>query len=104
MRFLENLDDLLHVNKMSRSDLARAIGIGPSTVNAWFNRSCENVSLKSLVAVADYFKITLDDLVNGDLSKSAPANTESLTNDEIAQLKRLLTYADKIERGGNIDK
>lgn len=101
MRFLENLDILLYRNKLTRSDLARAAGLSPSTVNAWFNRSCENVSLKSLVEIAQYFNVTLDDLVNGDLSAPAPA--ESLTNDEVAQLKRLLAYAEKMERGGNND-
>lgn len=93
MKFLENLSDLLHVNNMSRSDLARAINISPSTVNSWFNRSCENVSLKTLVDIAKYFNITLDELVNGT---TQPQNAV-LSKQEIEQIKRLLTYYDIIE-------
>jgi len=93
MKFLENLSDLLHVNNMSRSDLARAINISPSTVNSWFNRSCENVSLKTLVDIAKYFNITLDELVNGT---TQPQSTV-LSKQEIEQIKRLLTYYDIIE-------
>ena len=93
MKFLENLSDLLHVNNMSRSDLARAINISPSTVNSWFNRSCENVSLKTLVDIAKYFNITLDELVNG----TTQTQNAVLSKQEIEQIKRLLTYYDIIE-------
>lgn len=92
MKFLKNLDDLLHNNHMSRSDLARAIHIAPSTVNSWFNRSCENVSLKTLVDIAAYFNITLDDLVNGEIN--APASDNKLTNDDVLKLKKLLAFYD----------
>lgn len=93
MKFLENLSDLLYANKMSRSDLARAINIAPSTVNSWFNRSCENISLKTLVDIANYFHTTLDELVNGKTQTKATG----LTTKDIEQLKRLLTYYEEIE-------
>ena len=38
MKFLNNLDYLLHINKMSRAELARTIGIAPSTINAWYTK------------------------------------------------------------------
>lgn len=97
MRFLNNLDELLHKNKMTRTDLARAINIAPSTVNSWFARSSDGVSLKTLVAISKYFNISLDDLVNGDLA--APANTDNLSKEEVAQLKRLLAYAENLGGG-----
>lgn len=101
MRFLENLDILLYRNKLTRSDLARAAGLSPSTVNAWFNRSCENVSLKSLVEIAQYFNVTLDDLVNGDLSVNIEFKNENLSKQDVEQLKRLLTYYEEIKRWHN---
>lgn len=99
MMFLKNLSELLYVNKMSRSDLARALGIAPSTVNSWFNRSCENVSLKTLVEIASYFKITLDDLVSGDITTKTI--TTQLTQDEVKQLKILL--AQHNNKGGGLN-
>ena len=38
MKFLHNLDYLLHINKMSRAELARKIEIAPSTINAWYTK------------------------------------------------------------------
>lgn len=93
MRFLENLDYLLHKNKMTRSDLARATGLAPSTVNSWFNRSSDNVTLVSLLKIANYFNVSLDELVNGETV--APAS-DTLTRHDVQQLKRLLAYYEKI--------
>lgn len=90
MRFIENLDYLLKVNSMSRSELARAINIAPSTVNAWFNRSCDGVALKSLVEIANYFNVSLDDLVNGeDLQKEA-VKASPFSELEIETLRRII--------------
>ena len=98
MRFLENLSDLLHAHKMTRSDLARALNISPSTVNSWYSRSCENIALKTIVDIAAYFHVSIDDLVNGTQQQTAAG----LTADDVAQLKRLLAYYEKIESGGKV--
>jgi transcriptional regulator with XRE-family HTH domain len=93
MKFLQNLEYLLYKNHMSRSELARSINLAPSTVNSWFNRSCENVSLKSLVDISKYFGVSLDDLVNADLS-AVPVVDGKLSAKEIEQLKQLLARYD----------
>lgn len=90
MTFLENLTDLLYFNKMSRSDLARALNIPPSTINSWYNRSCENVALKTVVDIAKYFDVSLDDLVNGTVTIKA-----ELSDTERQRLERLLDYHNK---------
>lgn len=64
MNFLNNLETLLSENDMSRAELARVIGIAPSTINAWYTKSCDGISLKTLRAIADYFSITIEELVN----------------------------------------
>lgn len=46
MEFLNNLEFLLHENNMSRAELARNIGIAPSTVNAWLRDSKGAGSMK----------------------------------------------------------
>lgn len=98
MNFLKNLDYLLYSNHMSRSDLGRAIELPPSTINSWFHRSSDGVALKSLVKIAEYFNVSLDDLVNGDLA-AAPTDNK-LSEKEIAQVKRLLAYYEGL--GGKV--
>lgn len=46
MYLLKNLDYLLRVNNLSRAKLSREIGIAPSTINTWFSKGCENISLR----------------------------------------------------------
>lgn len=98
MYFLKNLDFLLYSNHMSRFDLARAIDIAPSTINSWFNRNSDGVALKSLVKISEYFKVTLDELVNIDLA-AAPASNNKLSDKDIAKIKHLLAYYDALGGG-----
>lgn len=116
MNFLNNLDYLLKLNRMSRSDLGRAVSISPSTINSWFNRSSDGVALKSLVDIANYFNISLDILVNSaDIAKDMTKAEEKrvieianpFTDNEVKQIKRLLKYYELFnerlhEKGGDI--
>ena len=74
MQFLQNLEILMAEYRINRSELARACELSTSTVNSWWNRSCENISLQTLLKLANYFNITLEELVN------APATTELVYN------------------------
>lgn len=108
MNFLENLDFLLKSNKMTRSDLARALNMSPSTINSWYNRSCDGVALKSLVEISKYFAVSLDTLVNGDdIEDYIPIheinpNPSPFNEREIAQLKRLIKYYEMLDKGDGI--
>ena len=64
MSFLDNLDKLMKQKKLNRKELAREIGIAPSTINSWYNRGYENATLKALSKVANYFNISIEELVN----------------------------------------
>jgi transcriptional regulator with XRE-family HTH domain len=68
MNFIKNLDYLLEKNEMKKSDLAREINIAPSTISAWYNGKYEKVSLQVLKKLSMYFNVTIDELVNDDLS------------------------------------
>ena len=81
MSFLSNLDELMRAKNINRSELARGIGLSTSTVNSWYNRSYENISLKTLRKLAKYFDITLEELVYGPTRQII--NTDSFTPDEI---------------------
>lgn len=95
IKFAENLDYLMHKNHMTRAELAKKIGVGRSTVTSWFNQSCNGVALDSVVAIAELFNVSLDELVYGIKS----AEVEGLTSDEMAKLKKLISHADEILRG-----
>lgn len=97
MMFLENLSKLLYDNHLTRSDLSRAIDIPASTINSWYSRGCDGVALSSLIKIANYFNVTLDYLVLGDDTTKNTKEKENLTKEEIATLKRLALYADKLK-------
>lgn len=65
MYLLENLTNLMQERNINRSELAKEIGIAPSTINSWYNRSYENISLQTLLKLSAYFNITMEELVNG---------------------------------------
>ena len=94
MNFLHNLDYLLHINKMSRAELARTIDIAPSTINAWYTKDYKGITLKNLVKLSKCFEVTIEDLVNGDI------NTLSFTSDNYteSELKAIKDFSDYIKR------
>lgn len=94
MNFLINLDHLLTVNKMSRSELARKIEIAPSTINAWYTKDYKGITLKNLVKLSKCFDITIEDLVNGDI-RSLSFTSDNYSDSE---LKAIKDFSDYIKR------
>ena len=83
MDFLTNLDFLLKSHNMKRADLARAIGVAPSTINSWYARGSEKVNIKVLKAIANYFNISLEVLINGDMFTSVHFTEYEYTKQEL---------------------
>ena len=54
MNFLDNLTKLLNRENLSRNELAKRLKIAPSTINSWYNRGYENISLKFLLKICNY--------------------------------------------------
>ena len=69
MNLLKNLDYLLRVNNLTRAQLSRELNIAPSTINTWFSKGCENISLRFLIKLSEYFGVSIDDLVHHDLER-----------------------------------
>jgi DNA-binding Xre family transcriptional regulator len=91
MNFLINLDYLLTVNKMTRSELARKIEIAPSTINAWYTKDYKGITLKNLVKLSKCFDITIEDLVNGDI-KSLSFTSDNYSDSELKAIKDFSEY------------
>lgn len=66
MNFLENLERLLIMHDMKKSELARAVGIAPSTIRSWYTNGCDGIALKTLLRISSLFNISLEELVNGN--------------------------------------
>lgn len=66
MDFINNLEQKMIEKNLNRSQLARGMGVAPSTVNSWFNRSAENITLKTLKKLAKFLECTIDELVYGN--------------------------------------
>ena len=85
--FLTNLEVLLKNNGMSRSDLARAIEVAPSTINSWYARGSEKVSITILRKIAVYFNVSLEVLINGDTITSIHFTEYEYTKQELELIK-----------------
>ena len=88
MNFLTNLDLLLKAHNMKRADLARAIGVAPSTINSWYARGSENVNLKTLKAISNYFNVSLEVLINGNNITSLYFDAYNYTPQELELIER----------------
>ncbi len=91
MNFLINLDYLLTVNKMTRSELARKIEIAPSTINAWYTKDYKGITLKNLVKLSKCFDVTIEDLVNGDI-RSLSFTSDNYSESELKAIKDFSEY------------
>lgn len=83
MDFLTNLEILLKSNNMKRADLARAIGVAPSTINSWYARGSENVSIKVLKDISVFFNVSLEVLINGNTFTSVHFTECDYTRQEL---------------------
>ena len=104
MEFLKNLERLMISFNMNRSELARACGLSTSTVNSWWNRGCDNISLQTLLKLSKCLNCSLEELVNG-----IPTQSFTFTNTEYSdkELEMIYVYALFLKsmrlRGGSCD-
>lgn len=103
MDFLQNVERLMRVYNINRSELARACGLSASTVNSWWNRSCENVSLQTLIKLAKYFNCTIEELVNGAPKNSYTFDLNEFTYTELELIRFYASFL-KVNRGRSNDE
>lgn len=90
-KFLENLEKLLKIHNMKKSELAKIIGITQPTITAWYSKGYENVSLSTLRKISNVFQITLDELIYGDVETITVKVTE-FTQDELKILRTMTEF------------
>lgn len=78
----EIFEQLLQKFGVTTADVCKATGIGQSTMSNWKNRR-NLISGKNAQLIADYFKVSVDYLMTGELKRSL------LDSDEVAMLVAL---------------
>ena len=100
MYLLENLEYLMNKYRLNRTELARNIGIAPSTINSWYNRSCENISLKTLLKLSGFFSVSIEDLVHKRTIPDLIFSSVDYTEEELEAIKNFANFIVE-SRGGD---
>lgn len=90
--FLVNLDRLIESQGISKNEFSKKIGIAPSTISSWYNKGYENISLKTLIKLSNYFNVSLDELIFGT-SKAENKELSDCYNEDmyaINEIRKLL--------------
>ena len=101
MNLLNNLDKLMEQKKLTRRQLAKEVGLPPSTISSWYSRGCENVTLKVLIRVASYFNVSIEELVNGQPMTEIIFSSKDFSENE---LKAILDFSEFLKDKRSEDK
>lgn len=66
MEFKNNLKQLRHERGLGQVELAKQIGVSKGVISLWEN-GLREPNLSSLIAIASFFKISIDELVGFDI-------------------------------------
>lgn len=94
MNFLERLDSLLDERDMNKNQLANATGIPVSTVYGWYKKGYSSITLPSLLKLSEFFKCSMEYLVNGNSASSDQPSSAAL--DLARKYDRLNEYSKKV--------
>lgn len=82
--FYENFMRLCNERKVSPTGVMKSLGFSTATQSAW--RKGATPQARMLYAIADYFDVTVDELVNGQ-KKTATEADDGLSEDERALIE-----------------
>ena len=66
--FKENLKDLRIEKRIGQVELAEKLGVSKGTISLWEN-GLREPKLSSIVLLANFFEISIDELVGSDIKK-----------------------------------
>jgi transcriptional regulator with XRE-family HTH domain len=99
-QFGQNLHKLRTNNNMTQEDLGKLLNVTQSTI-AYYESGKKQPSLETLIAIADYFRVSTDYLLDriGSLNISPILQTTELSQENLNLLRRLnnLTDTDRKE-------
>lgn len=74
--FLDNLTNLMNDRKLNKNTLAKESGIPYTTIDGFYKKGCDNVKLSTLTKLSSFFGVSLDYLINGDVTSITPHERE----------------------------
>lgn len=77
--FLENLTALMKKRGINKSTLAKESGIPYTTIDGFYKKGCDNTKLSTLVRLSEYFGVSLDYLINGEVTNLSEHEKAVLT-------------------------
>ena len=111
--FQIRLKELREVRKLSQAKLAYALGVRQSTVAMWENGK-NKPEFDTLTRIADFFNVSVDDLLNKTETKKAPVESDkgnksaavlefqnlvrSISLDQVREIKAFLSLSDEQRR------
>ena len=66
--FLDTLESLMKERKLNKNSLAKESGIPYTTIDGFYKKGCDNIKLSTLTRLASFFGVSLDYLVNGEIT------------------------------------
>jgi len=68
MNFLQKLDLLISENRLNKNTLSQKSAIPYTTIDGWYKKGHSNIKLPSVQKLADFFDVSLDYLVNDNIT------------------------------------
>ena len=90
--FLDNLEQLMKKHKVSKRELAEAVGISPSTITTWYKRNSTSLSGINLLDIADYFGVDSIDLMYGKPKRKLVFTTDKYSEKELDLIDYFANY------------
>lgn len=66
--FLDMLETLMKERKLNKNSLAKESGIPYTTIDGFYKKGCDNIKLSTLTRLASFFGVSLDYLINGEIT------------------------------------
>lgn len=91
--FAKNLNYYISLNRKQQNEVAKDLGINPSTLNMWCNENAFP-SMGKIQLLADYFKIGKSDLIDEKLDSDPVFDAKILADTEtIEMIKKYYSLA-----------
>ena len=89
MTFTEKLSCLISKNGLNRRRFSEASGISYSTIDNWYKRSYEGMTVGTLRALCSYFGVTMDSMAYDDREIEYIRDREmSISSDDAAMIRQ----------------
>jgi transcriptional regulator with XRE-family HTH domain len=94
MNIFDRITNELKKQGKTRTDLSKVTGISYNTITSLFQRKSENIKLNTLIKISEYLDVSLDWLIDGDISEKNPLND---IDAELVNISNTLTVKNRVK-------